>query len=45
MANVKIIKCTCKNEFQDKRYGEQRRVHNENAKGWICTICKNEKLK
>ena len=25
---TKIIKCTCSNEFQDKEYGKNNRVHN-----------------
>lgn len=39
--------CTCKHEYQDKRYGEQMRVHNPGPKSkgstgkqaWICTVC------
>ena len=47
---AKVIKCTCKNEYQDKTYGEGMRVHNFAPKAggqgmWRCTICENEKAK
>lgn len=35
----KIMVCTCKNEYQDKKYGKQQRVFNEAIKGWRCTVC------
>ncbi len=46
-----IKKCSCKNAYQDKQYGSQRRVHNlagANAKGSMgakfrCTVCGSEK--
>ena len=43
--NTKIIKCNCKHEFQDGRYGVGNRVHNYAAKNsvWRCTVCKSEK--
>ena len=41
-----IAFCTCKHEFQDKRYGEQKRVHNQCGSGKgqnkgkvCCTVC------
>lgn len=38
-----IFPCTCKSEYQDKRYGPGLRVHNEakssKAAGWRCTVC------
>jgi len=40
-----IIKCNCKHDFQDERYGKSNRVHNYavavNSKngGWRCTVC------
>lgn len=45
---TKVIACTCKHEFQDKRYGIGQRVHNEmradNKKGlYRCTVCGNVK--
>ena len=38
---VKIIKCSCKNEFQDKKYGKNRRVANDTQKEGVyrCTVC------
>lgn len=35
-----IANCACKNEFQDRRYGAGRRVHNTLKKdGLCCTSC------
>jgi len=38
---AKIIKCNCKNEYQDKKYGENMRVHNSTVKEneYRCTVC------
>jgi hypothetical protein len=47
--NCSIRRCSCKHEYQDKRYGKGRRVHNkvenESAHGgkWRCTVCTNVK--
>lgn len=39
-----ILKCTCKNEFQDKKYGRGMRVHNPTAKDkQRCTVCETLK--
>ncbi len=40
MAN-NIKKCDCKHEYQDKKYGKNRRVHNHCVKAakWRCTVC------
>ena len=47
-----IKTCTCKHEYQDKKYGKGKRVHNEvgsnvghvgNVKGYRCTVCGNVK--
>lgn len=44
-----IIKCTCKNEFQDKRYGKQKRVANpateKGVEGYRCTVCAKHQVK
>ena len=42
---TKIVKCTCKNDWQDKKYGNGMRVHNTTSKpnGVRCTVCKNDK--
>lgn len=43
---IKIMKCTCKNEFQDKTYGKGNRVHTV-GKGATtkatCTVCLSPK--
>ena len=43
---MKILKCKCKHDFQDKQYGEGMRVHNQCTKkptaakpGVKCTVC------
>lgn len=44
-----IKKCTCTNEYQDKKYGKNLRVMNTIFKGktggtkYRCTVCKVEK--
>lgn len=45
---TKIIKCSCVHVYQDKRYGQGRRVHNvgggrggANIK-YYCTVCGKE---
>jgi hypothetical protein len=42
-----ILQCKCQNEYQDKKYGKNMRVHTPIKKEnmFRCTICKNEKLK
>lgn len=43
---TKVIKCNCKNEYQDKKYGHGNRVHNSTAdvlkSGYRCTVCGKE---
>jgi hypothetical protein len=38
-----IQPCTCKHVYQDEMYGPGRRVHNETAGGYVCTVCGKEK--
>jgi hypothetical protein len=39
-----IKHCTCKNDYQDERYGKYQRVFNEMKDGkHRCTICGSEK--
>lgn len=39
-----VMACTCKNKFQDERYGAGKRVHNLGPKsGATCTVCGNTK--
>ena len=40
-----ILTCKCKHEFQDERYGADKRAHNQCAKGWRCTVCGGVKEK
>lgn len=46
MASTKVIKCICKSEFQDKIYGEGKRLHNMTSKQnntvARCTVCSKE---
>jgi len=45
MDRTKIIKCTCRNKYQDKKYGTYLRAHNYGEKcnggnpGYRCTVC------
>ena len=44
---VNVLKCLCKNKFQDGRYGKAMRVHCpckvKGIDGWRCTVCLGEK--
>jgi hypothetical protein len=46
---VKILPCTCESKYQDKVYGEKKRVHNKTQqskpliKSYRCTVCGNIK--
>ena len=49
MNKTRLVKCECKNEFQDKRYGVGMRVttpnNTEQSKGRFvvrCTVCSRE---
>jgi hypothetical protein len=41
MAGTKIMQCDCPNEFQDKMYGKNMRVHNltANKEKASCSVC------
>jgi hypothetical protein len=42
---TKVMRCSCKHEFQDERHGSGMRVHNRTTSGkggWRCTVCLNE---
>lgn len=34
--------CGCANAWQDKEYGNGRRLHNQTTKGYRCTVCGTE---
>lgn len=39
---TKIKTCYCKSDYQDKRYGKNKRVFNGSDKypdKWVCTVC------
>jgi len=39
---VAILPCSCKHEYQDKKYGKGNRVHNKKGSknpGYRCTVC------
>lgn len=39
-----LIKCTCKSEYQDEKYGKDNRVGNKTSKDlYRCTICRTER--
>ena len=46
MATV-VLTCTCKHEYQDKKYGKGNRVFNtkdpSKSTKYRCTVCKKEK--
>ncbi len=36
--------CSCANAWQDKEYGNGRRLHNMTKKGQRCTVCGTEHI-
>ena len=42
-----ILACTCKHDYQDKKYGRGKRVHNRKASksthNFKCTVCGYER--
>jgi hypothetical protein len=40
-----IKRCTCEHEFQDKKYGLKKRVHNscKDEGKYRCTVCGDKK--
>ena len=40
---TKVIPCSCKSEFQDKKYGEGKRLMNKKNQGYSCTVCGKDK--
>lgn len=44
--SIKIETCnepTCINQYQDDKYGKNKRVMNSTTKGWRCTVCGKDK--
>lgn len=43
--STKIVDCTCKNEYQDEKYGKNKRVANKTAATiptYRCAVCLKE---
>lgn len=39
-ANPKVLECSCVHEFQDQKYGKNKRLHNPRKSGtFACTVC------
>lgn len=44
--SITVVKnCSCMHEYQDKKYGKGKRIHNVTIKGTTarCTVCGNVK--
>ena len=43
--SVVMLRCTCKHEYQDRKYGKGVRVHNrgQNLDKASCTVCSKKK--
>lgn len=47
---IKVMECTCAHEYQDKKYGKNKRVFNacgrdQKRPDWKCTVCAKVKGK
>jgi len=40
-----VLKCDCKHEYQDSKYGAGMRVHNQTKNGYRCVVCGKTKEK
>ena len=40
---TRVLKCHCASDFQDKKYGKGKRLHNATVKGYRCTVCGQSK--
>lgn len=36
---TKIAPCSCVSKFQDRTYGQGKRVWNRGSEKWRCTVC------
>lgn len=50
VSKCKVLRCRCYHDFQDKRYGRMKRLHNPTGRdgakhpdGWRCTVCGDKK--
>lgn len=37
--DAKVLDCVCDHEYQDKKHGKGKRVHNPTKDGYKCTVC------
>ena len=46
MSSMVLITCDCKHEYQDEKYGKNRRIANKKYKGntATCTVCGKERV-
>lgn len=42
MTDCKIYPCSCSHSYQDKKYGEGKRVWNPGPSKWRCSVCGKE---
>ena len=40
----KVLPCSCKHDYQDKKYGEGTRVMIKKNQGYRCTVCGKDKV-
>ena len=40
---TRVLACHCRSEWQDKKYGKGKRLHNGTTKGYRCTVCESTK--
>ena len=41
---TKVMRCACRHEWQDKKYGPGMRVHNKATTQYVCTVCANKRV-
>ena len=42
--STSIRVCSCTHEYQEQKYGNNKRVKNKCGKGWRCTVCGKEDI-
>jgi len=42
-SGTKVAVCSCKSDYQDKKYGENKRLMNKKNNGFRCTVCGKDK--
>lgn len=41
-SDPKALDCVCSHEYQDKRFGKGKRLHNPTKDGYRCSVCGRE---